>query len=236
MTKQADTANAKKNTFGISKATFRRLPRYHQILSTFKAKGQKYISSGKLADILELKETLVRKDMADLKIRGKQNQGYLVEALLKRIEDFLGLQEITEAVIVGAGHLGKALAQFGDFFHYGLKIVGIFDVEESIIGQRIGAVTVQHVDQLRGVIERRRLRMIILTTPKAVAQSLTDLVIEAGVKAIWNFTPQELTAPNGIYIRNEQIVAGFMAVSHFLKNLPPDERPNNEVDLSEMLW
>ncbi|MBR9974626.1 MAG: redox-sensing transcriptional repressor Rex [Bacteroidetes bacterium] len=203
----------------ISKAAFRRLPRYHQILNAFEGLGREYISSRELSEILEINETLVRKDMADLKIRGKQNQGYSIAALRLRIEDFLGLQEITEALVVGAGHLGTALATYAGFEHYGLKIVGVFDSDPEKIGKRQGAHDVLPVSRLASVIQRKQIRMIILTVPREVAQGIIDTAVGAGVLAVWNFTPCELNVPPGVKVRNEQIVGGFMALSYYLKNV-----------------
>lgn len=203
----------------ISKAAFRRLPRYHQILNAYEAVGREYISSRELSEILEINETLVRKDMADLKIRGKQNQGYSINALRLRIEEFLGLQEITEALVVGAGHLGIALANYGGFDHYGLKIVGVFDSDPEKVGTKFGTHEIAPVTKLAAVIQRRKVKLVILTVPRDAAQAVADAAIKAGALAIWNFTPCELNVPAGIKVRNEQIIGGFMALSYYLKNL-----------------
>ncbi len=203
----------------ISKAAFRRLPRYHQILSAYEAVGREYISSRELSEILEINETLVRKDMADLKIRGKQNQGYSISALRLRIEEFLGLQEITEALVVGGGHLGTALATYPGFEHYGLKIVGVLDSDPEKIGTRIGGHQVVSVARLASIIQKKNIKLIILTVPRDVAKELTEVAVNAGVLAIWNFTPCELNVPAGVKVRNEQIIGGFMALSHYLKNV-----------------
>lgn len=203
----------------ISKAAFRRLPRYHQILSAYEGLGREYISSRELSEILEINETLVRKDMADLQIRGKQNQGYSISALRHRIEEFLGLQDITEALVVGAGHLGTALATYAGFEQYGLKIVGVLDNDPSKIGSMIASHEVTSIFRLTSMIQKHDIRLIILTVPKDHAQELTDIAVKAGVVAVWNFTPQELQVPEGVRVRNEQIVGGFMALSHYLKNI-----------------
>ncbi|MBN1446793.1 MAG: redox-sensing transcriptional repressor Rex [Bacteroidetes bacterium] len=209
----------------ISKAAFRRLPRYHQILSAFEELGREHISSRELSDILEINETLVRKDMADLQIRGKQNQGYGISALRHRIEEFLGLQDITEALVVGSGHLGTALATYPGFEQYGLKIVGVLDNDPAKIGSMIGSHEVVSIFRLASMIQKHQIKLIILTVPKDSAQELTDIAVKAGVRAVWNFTPQELTVPEGIRVRNEQIVGGFMALSYYLKNLSSSESP-----------
>jgi len=212
----------------ISKAAFRRLPRYHQILTAFESLGREYISSRELSEILEINETLVRKDMADLKIRGKQNQGYSIGGLRRRIEDFLGLQDITEALVIGAGHLGTALATYGGFAHYGLKIVGVLDNDPNRIGSMTGGYEVTSVFRLASLIQKLKVKLIILCVPKEAAQELTDIAVNAGVKAIWNFTPQELSVPEGVKVRNEQIIGGFMALSHFLKTQSGAEKDSQQ--------
>ncbi|MBE0644858.1 MAG: redox-sensing transcriptional repressor Rex [Bacteroidetes bacterium] len=212
----------------ISKAAFRRLPRYHQILNAYEAVGREYISSRELSEILEINETLVRKDMADLKIRGRQNQGYGISALRARIEDFLGLQEITEALVVGGGHLGTALATYPGFEHYGLKIVGVFDDDPQKIGTKIGGHSVLSVNRLAAVIQKKNIKLIILTVPRHVAKEVTEVAVNAGVLAIWNFTPCELNVPSGVKVRNEQIIGGFMALSYYLKNVTGSPDDNGE--------
>jgi redox-sensing transcriptional repressor len=212
----------------ISKAAFRRLPRYHQILNAYEAVGREYISSRELSEILEINETLVRKDMADLKIRGKQNQGYSITALRLRIEEFLGLQDITEALVVGAGHLGIALANYAGFEHYGLKIVGVFDNNPEKVGTKFGTNEIAHVTKLSTVIQRRKVKLVILTVPRDAAQAVADAAIKAGAIAIWNFTPCELNVPAGIKVRNEQIIGGFMALSYYLKNVTETGEENGE--------
>jgi redox-sensing transcriptional repressor len=208
----------------ISNAAFRRLPHYHQILMAYEGLGRKYVSSKELSQILEINETLVRKDMADLRIRGRQNQGYEIATLRKSIEEFLGLQESTEALIIGAGHMGKALAQYPGFEPYGLKIIGLLDNDPNKIGAYVGPHEVASVFKLASMIERKKVKLVILTVPKSVAQEVTDIVVRAGVRAIWNFTPQELRVPDGVRVRNEQIIAGFMTLSYFLKNAALQER------------
>ena len=201
----------------ISKAAFRRLPRYHQILNAYEAVGREYISSRELSEILEINETLVRKDMADLKVRGKQNQGYSIGSLRLRIEDFLGLLEITEAIVIGAGHLGTALANYAGFEHYGLRIIGVFDNDPAKIGTKFGAQEVLPMTRIAAVIQRRKVKLAILTVPRENAQAVTDILVKAGVPAIWNFTPTEVVVPTGVKVRNEQIIGGFMALSYYLK-------------------
>lgn len=205
----------------ISKAAFRRLPRYHQILVAYESLGRTYISSKELSEILEINETLVRKDMADLEIRGRQNQGYEIVALRTHIEEFHGLHDITEVVIIGAGHLGQALAMHQRFEDYGMKVVGIMDNDPHKIGSTIGRLEVLSVYKLTSFIQQKRIKLAVLTITKNAAQEICDIVVKAGVRAIWNFTPQELKVPEGILVRNEQLVAGFMALSYFLKNMSP---------------
>ncbi len=206
----------------ISKAAFRRLPRYHQILVAFEGIEKEYISSRELSEILEINETLVRKDMADLQIRGKQNQGYSIVVFRKRIEEFLGLEEVTEAVVVGAGHLGTAIATYQRFQNYGLKIVGLFDNDPEKIGREVEHCNIKPLKTMGDMIRERKIKLVILTVPKQASQEITDLAVAAGARAIWNFSPQELSVPDGVTVRNEQLVAGFMALSHYLKNMPDD--------------
>ncbi len=174
--------------------------------------------------ILEINETLVRKDIADLQIRGKQNLGYQIALLKDRIEQFLGLQEITNAVVIGAGHLGKALALYPGFEKYGLKIVGVFDNDPDKIGSSVGRHEIISVLRLNSFIDRNKVELAILAIPKVAAEEIAGLCVKSGVKAIWNFTPQELSVPAGVKVRNELLVAGFMALSYHLRTSPDGKR------------
>jgi redox-sensing transcriptional repressor len=227
MTEDTNATDPQQQGREISNAAFRRLPHYHQILVAFEGLGRKFVSSKELSQILEINETLVRKDMADLRIRGRQNQGYDITTLKASIEEYLGLQDVTEALIIGAGHLGKALAQYPGFEHYGLKIVGILDNDPGKIGSYVGTLEVGSVFKLASAIERRKIRLVILSVPRQAAQEVTDIAVRAGVRAIWNFTPQELRVPDGVRVRNEQIIAGFMTLSYFLKNTVQQEKADS---------
>jgi redox-sensing transcriptional repressor len=189
-------------------------------MRAFEDLGRKYISSKELSEILEINETLVRKDMADLSIRGKPNQGYAIETLRMTIERFLGLKEPTDAFVVGAGHLGQALAMYPGFDQYGLNIVGMFDNDPQKVGSMAGKLEILSVFRLAGMIEKQKIKLVILCVPKGAAQEVAGIAVKSGVKAIWNFTPQELQVPKDIRVRNEQIIAGFMALSYYLKSIP----------------
>ena len=209
----------------ISRAAFQRLPRYHQILSVYDGFGRKYISSKELSEMLEINETLVRKDMADLEIRGRQNQGYPVVPFRKRIEEFLGLLDRTDAVLIGAGRLGQALSLYPGFENYGLRIIGLFDSDPQKLGTWVGEHQVRSLDALAPIITDGVVKLAILTVPKDAAQSIADMCVRSGVRAIWNFTPSEISVPKGVMVRNEQIIAGFMTLSFFLKNLGREADP-----------
>lgn len=196
----------------ISKSTLQRLPLY---LNYLKSVRDKYvnISATIIADALKLNDVQVRKDLASVSSSGKPKVGYVTEDLIQELEDFLGYNTVHNAIIVGAGKLGKALMGYSGFKEYGLNILMAFDADPKVINE---AERVMPVDQLTEFCQQMNIKIGIITVPAQNAQEVCDLLVASGVLAIWNFAPVHLKVPDDILVQNENMAAALAVLSNHL--------------------
>lgn len=206
----------------ISEQTLRRIPHYHQILSDLETKGEKYVSSKYLAGFLQIDDTQVRKDVSVIGYRGKPKSGYSVTELRQAIGEYLGINYENTAILIGAGKLGSALAEYPGFAEYGLRIAAVFDNRPGRVGELISGFTILPVESMRRVVNSYDVGIAILTVPKAAAQTVCDTVVSMGIRAIWNFAPARLEVPEGVIVRNENLAVGVALLSHYLKTNKAD--------------
>ena len=200
----------------ISKKTLARLPLYLGYLREQKNGGQPYISATTIADALGLNQVQVRKDLALISNGGKPKVGYRISELEAHIERFLGYDNINSAVIVGAGHLGKALMSYVGFKQYGLEIIAAFDSDPSLWNTTFNGITVFPPEKMADIAERLKLHIGIITVPAPHAQEVCDRLVEAGVRAIWNFAPTVLRVPEGILVQNENMASSLALLCNHL--------------------
>lgn len=194
--------------------TLRRIPRYHQILSDLERRGVPYVSSRYLATFCRIDATQVRKDVSIIGYKGKPREGYSVAGLREAIAEFLGINFENTAIVVGAGKLGSALAEYPGFAEYGLKIVALFDTDPAKIGSPVGTFTVLPLESLPRVLHSYEVGIAVITVPPDAAQAVCDRVVSLGIRAIWNFAPVELSLPEEVVIRSENIATGLAILSH----------------------
>jgi redox-sensing transcriptional repressor len=187
----------------------RRLPTYLRLLKQFQEHGRDMVSSNRIAEMLRLEPIQVRKDLAITGAVGKPKLGYYVPSLIKSIEEFLGWNNRNEAFLVGAGSLGTALLRYAGFKQHGLSILAAFDTDETKIGTEIGDTEVLPLSKLSDLAERMHILTGIIAVPAEAAQEVADLMVSAGITAIWNFAPTRLDLPNEIVIQNEDLAAGL---------------------------
>ncbi|MDO4552372.1 MAG: redox-sensing transcriptional repressor Rex [Bacillota bacterium] len=201
--------------------TLKRLPTYLSCLKEYRASGQQNISAGALAGIVGLNEVQVRKDIASVSTSGgKPRTGFVLDELISDIEGFLGYNSVTEAVLVGVGHLGRALLSYQGFQNYGLKIVAAFDSDPQVCGLSVNDVKVLPVAKLQGLCRRMNTRIGIIAVPGGSAQEVCDLMVGSGILAIWNFAPVSLSVPEGIFVHREDMAASLALISkHLSQNL-----------------
>ena len=192
--------------------------RYYRFLSESAAMKQaQTVTSAQIAEALDIDATQVRKDFSSIGLLGMGRVGFDVCEVCRGIRLVLGFDREYEAVLIGSGHLGGALLAYSGFSRYGLNIVAAFDSDEKRLGSKIAGCTIKSTRSLRPFVERHKIRLAILTTPVDVSQKLTDRLVAAGVKAIWNFTPARLTVPNDVLVRNEHISMGLSQIAYHLK-------------------
>jgi redox-sensing transcriptional repressor len=204
----------------IPEATLRRLPIYYRCLQDMLAAGVVHaVSCADLARVLGLDPTLVRKDIEMTGIVGKPRVGYPLADLVRWIENFLGLSRPKAAVLVGTGSLGSALLGYGKFRTHGMHIVGAFDVDSEKIGQTIHGTEVQPLFCLVDFVRRTSTPLGLIATPAGAAQSVADLMVSGGIRAIWNFAPAHIRVPQGIILQNEDLYYSLASLSFKLEHL-----------------
>lgn len=185
----------------LSRRTVGRLPVYLRALSTLADEGATRVSSVMLAERTGVGSPLVRRDLAGLGHLGRPGVGYPVAALQRAISRALGLAEDQPVVLVGAGHLGSALAGYDGFTERGLRICAVLDADPQLLGQDRGESVIRPVDDLEQVVTATRARLAILAVPAGAAQPLADRLVAAGIQGLLNFAPVELTVPPGVSVR-----------------------------------
>jgi redox-sensing transcriptional repressor len=203
-------------------ACVKRLPAYLQMLRVLQGKGQEFVSGTVLATTHHLESVIVRKDLAVTGIVGTPRKGFPVAGLIVAIERFLGWDNQTKAVLVGAGNLGSALLGYRGFENFGLRIAGAFDCDPAKIGQWIQGRRVQQLSQLAAFARRGGIRLGVLTVPASAAQETADLMVRAGIRGIWNFTPVKLQLAEGVVTQKEDLAEGLAVLSHRLKGQQAD--------------
>lgn len=203
----------------ISKRTLYRLPVYLSLLQEKVKEGVEYISATSIANILGLNHVQVRKDLSCASNAGRPKVGYETKVLIKDLQNFLDYNNTKDAVIVGAGGLGRALLGYDGFKSYGLNIVAAFDVDSGLCGKQINGKTIFHVDKLPELVKRMNIHIGIITSPAETAQDICDTLVKSGVLAIWNFAPVSLTVPSGIIVQSENMATSLAILSNRLNEV-----------------
>lgn len=207
----------------VSKSVLKRLPGYLNYLKSLSDAPTPYISATYLANALGMGEVQVRKDLAMVSDGGRPKVGYLRKALIHDIEQFLGYDNTTDAVLIGAGKLGRALLGYSGFEAYGLNILAAFDANPQVDADESG-VSVFHISKLQDFCDSNKVLMGIITVPKEYAQMVCDQLIGCGIKAIWNFAPIHLEVPDGILVQNENMATSLAVLSMHLQAQIKDKK------------
>ena len=190
----------------ISKSCLSRLPQYLRILKRKRQENVKNISATVIANELNLNSIQVRKELALVSsIDGKPGIGFNIELLITDLENFLGMNSINDAILVGAGKLGQALLHYTGF-NNNLNIVRAFDNDDNKCDQ----IKIYNIKNMVDFIEEKNIKIGIITVPKEFAQEVCDIMVKSGIKAIWNFAPVNLKLPENIAIKNEDLSSSFL--------------------------
>lgn len=211
-------------TKGISRSTLKRLPVYLTYLKSLPEDGAVHISATALAAALGMGEVQVRKDLALVSNGGRPKVGYHRESLIQDIERFLDYGSTKDAVLVGAGKLGRALLGYGGFAEYGLNIVAAFDSDDALIGTSKSGKPIMHLSRLKDFCKEHQIRIGIITVPAEYAQPVCDELIANGIQAIWNFAPKHLDVPENILVQSENMAASLALLSKHLSEQMEKEK------------
>ncbi len=200
----------KTNEQEISKATLARMPLYLHFLQEENSKGAQYISSTVIAQNISVSSVLVRKDLALVSSEpGRPRLGFAISRLIVDIEKFLGYDNLSSAIIVGAGGLGKAFLCYEGFKSNGLNIVAAFDVKRELIGTKVAGKEILPLSKMAAFVKENNIKIGVITVPKAAAQGVLNEMVEAGIQAIWNFAPAPLRVPKHIVLKTEDLAASL---------------------------
>ena len=202
----------------ISKATLGRLPHYLEHLRKMHKKNEMYISATIIAKDLCLGEVQVRKDLNAVSGAGKPKIGYEIEELIKSIESVLGYDNLTNAVLVGAGQLGKALLNYAGFEEFGVKIMAAFDIIVKEPQLKKNQKQILPMEQFGEYCKNNNVKIGIISVNSEASQDICDMMIANGISAIWNFTPVNLYVPNGILLKQENLALSLAYLNNQLVN------------------
>lgn len=201
----------------LSKSVLERLPIYLHYLYSLPISENDTISSASIARALRLGEVQVRKDLSLVCGTGKPKIGYVKKDLMNHLEEALSCHNETKAIVIGVGNLGKTLLFYNHFNEYGLALVAGFDIDSAKVGKLQNGKKVFPLDELQKFCLEENVKIGIITVPEKEAQKVCDLLVEAGIIAIWNFTPGRLTLPSYIRVRNENMAASLAVLSASIK-------------------
>ncbi|MDD5782563.1 MAG: redox-sensing transcriptional repressor Rex [Muribaculaceae bacterium] len=207
------------SNIALPEPTLRRLPWYLAYINLLNAKNIEYVSSTQISKDINVDASQIAKDLSFLNIKGKTRIGYEVKSLAKELEDFLGFKRVHNTFMMGVGSLGAALIQDSGLSQYGLRIVAGFDVNPLRIGTSICGVPIFHVSELKMRQQELNAEIGVLAVPVENAQEATDVMINGGIKAIWNFTPFRIKAPENIVIQNTSIYAHLAVMYNRMNTL-----------------
>lgn len=207
-----------KRHVAISRATIDRLPLYFRTLRNVQAEGVEIVSSEEIGRRIGVTPEQIRKDLASFGEFGKKGVGYYVRDLLINISEILGLNRNWNIAIIGAGHLGWALANYKNFSNLGFKLTTVFDVSPDKVGRMVNGVEIRHMNTLQQTVKEQNIHIGIIAVPAEYAQQIADDLVDAGIAGIWNFAPIKLDIPSNIQIVNEDLSVGLSSLSFFLSH------------------
>jgi len=198
----------------ISRAVIARLPRYYRHLGELMEEGVERISSNDLSQRMHVTASQIRQDLNNFGGFGQQGYGYNVKYLYTEIAKIMGVDRQHNLIIIGAGNLGQAIANYANFERRGFIIKGMFDVNPRLIGRVVRGVEIRGVEELEKFIVDNQVQIAALTIPKTKAPEIADRLVAAGIKAIWNFAHTDLVVPDDVVVENVHLSESLMRLSY----------------------
>lgn len=205
----------------------RRLPRYHRYLEELLKNDVKRISSRELSEKMGVTASQIRQDLNNYGGFGQQGYGYNVEELYNTLTRILGLDKTYSTIIIGAGNLGQAIANYTNFERTGFNLKGIFDINPRLFGLKIRDIEIMDVELLEDFLSKNKIDIAILCIPKDNSQIMADRLVKAGIKAIWNFSPIDLDVPDDVILENVHLSDSLLTLSYRLNE---DKLLKNKVE------
>ncbi len=203
----------------ISMAVIRRLPKYHRYLGDLLEKDIHRISSKELSDIIGFTASQIRQDLNNFGGFGQQGYGYNVDALHNEIGKILGLDKKYNAILIGGGNLGQAIANYAGFRKAGFEIKALFDANPRMIGLKIRDFEVLDSQDIESFVKENKIDIAILCIPRNGAQELVNKLVSVGIKGVWNFAPIDLDVPKDVIVENVNLTESLFTLSYLMQEV-----------------
>ncbi|SFB44817.1 redox-sensing transcriptional repressor Rex [Clostridium frigidicarnis] len=207
----------------ISMAVIKRLPKYHRYLSELLKNDVDRISSKELSEKIGFTASQIRQDLNCFGDFGQQGYGYNVRELYRQISNILGLTKEYDIVIIGAGNIGQAIANYNRFEKLGFVLKGIFDANPKLIGMKIRDIEIQDIDNLEGFLSQNSIDLGVICVPRVNAQKICTSLVNNNVKGIWNFAPVDLVVPEDVTIENVHLSESLLTLAYLLNERSEQE-------------
>ena len=208
----------------ISKAVISRLPRYYRYLDELRTQKIERVSSKELSEMMNVTASQIRQDLNNFGGFGQQGYGYNVQYLYDEIGKLLGLDTPHKMVIVGAGNLGQAIANYGNFKNRGFQITALFDKNPNLIGTKTSDAEIMDIECLYDYVKENQVEIVALTLPKEPAREIVEKLVACGIKAFWNFAHTDLKISGDIIVENVHLSESLMKLTYRIS----EKRNHNE--------
>lgn len=208
-----------KNTDKVPEPTLRRLPWYLSCAKLMREKNERFVSSTQISKQINIDASQIAKDLSYVDIAGRTRVGYEIDVLVRVLEDFLGFTNLHRAYLFGVGSLGGALLRDSGLVHFGLQIVGAFDINPDLVGTEINGIPIYHTDEFEARMQIDLVNIGVLTVPISISQEITDKMVAGGIKAVWNFTPFRIRVPEHIVVQNTLLYAHLAVMFNRLNEM-----------------
>lgn len=207
------------NNDRISPAVIRRLPKYYRYLGELIKMGVNKTSSRELSDMTGFSASQIRQDLNNFGGFGQQGFGYDVENLRNEIARILGLDKKYKIIIIGAGNIGQAIANYTGFYEADYEVVALFDKNPKLIGMSMRNALIKDADELEGFLKEENIDIAVICTPKSVSQQVAEQLVQYGIRAIWNFAPKDLKMPDYVHVENVHLNESLFSLTYYYNQM-----------------
>lgn len=203
----------------ISSAVIRRLPKYYRYLGELKKMSINKTSSKELSQLTGFSASQIRQDLNNFGGFGQQGFGYDVDNLHLEISKILGLDKKYKIIIIGAGNIGQAIANYTGFYEADYEVVSLFDKNPKLVGMSIRNAIVRDIDDMEAYLKEEKIDIAVICTPQNVCQQIADRVVSCGIRAIWNFAPKDLKMPEDVHVENVHLNESLFSLTYYYNSL-----------------